>query len=184
MAEGKTTDLLMMFLDGTGKPITTDCQTQIIPDPKMMGGFVSAQNGGLATFFEIDDVDLGFDLKPEDPSSEMKSYGLDLGDVSVDRLIDRASPLLLKAALTPTPLAGAAIVKRRASGSTQSGEAYMRLDFTGVLITKIDWSDGDMVKEKITFIYRKIQMQYRPQTASGRQLNAISGRWPAAGASR
>ena len=177
MAKADSTDLLMMFTSQDG-PILTDCQTQLVPDNQLLRGFTSAQSGGCANFFEIDDVDLGFDLKPTSVNSEPKSYGLDLGDVSIDRVIDRASPMLLKAALAPMPLVSAAIVKRRASGSTQTGEAYMRMDFTGVLITKIAWSDGDVVKEKITFIYRKIEFQYRSQNPSGKLLNPVSGKWP------
>jgi type VI protein secretion system component Hcp len=180
MANDDSTDMLMMFVGANDVMLETDCQTRINLVSTLMKGFTSAENGRRANFFEIDDVDISVDLKPENAYEEPKKWGLDLGDVTIERVIDRASPLLMKAALTPTPFKSATIVKRRSTGGSQTGDAYLRIDYTDVLLTKISWSDGDAVKEKITFIYRKVEVQYRPQDASGKLRAAIQGKYPKA----
>jgi len=180
MAKDASTDVLMMFTPrDSGMAIETDCQTDVTEKNPLLQGFVGAGGSAYANFFEIDDIDISVDLKPENAYVEPKTWGLDLGDVSVDRAIDRASPLLMHAALTATPFAGATIVKRRAGGDTRSGKAYLRIDYTDVLITKISWSDGDLVKEKLTFIYRGVKVQYRMQDPSGRLLDTRHGAYTA-----
>jgi hypothetical protein len=49
---------------------------------------------------------------------------------------------------------------------------YMRIEFETVLITGVDWSDGDLVKEKIEFICRKMSIKLRKQADSGDVVEA------------
>jgi type VI protein secretion system component Hcp len=183
-----STDLLMMLVNLDDSPLETDCQTVFqtatptagaLTRPKntLLTDFKPATASARANFFEIQDVDLGFDIRPVDPSATEKKYGLDMGEATVERMIDRASPMLLKAVFETSPFQSAAIVKRRTAGTDVSGEPYMRMDFTGVLLTKVSWNDGHAVKEKISFIYRALQIRYAPQNADGSLMPAISGKW-------
>lgn len=193
MADDQSTDLLMMIVQLDGSPVESDCQTDFNTasksDPRnLMRDFIPAAEDGLANFFEIEDVDLGFNMRKSGKSNSGTSYALDMGEITVDRKIDRASTILMNSVWTSQPFLKASIVKRRATGrgintssqndtGAQSGEAYIRLDFDGVLITKVDWNDGHAVKEKITFITRGLKMQYRAQEASGRLMPPIPGEW-------
>jgi type VI protein secretion system component Hcp len=47
-------------------------------------------------------------------------------------------------------------------------QGYFRIDFTDVLLTDLDWDDGDTIKETAKFVCRQIQIQYRKQNWDGR----------------
>ncbi len=177
MADDKSTDVLMfMVIDGF--PVPASCTTQFTADAydsddELLDGFVP---GG---FFEVHDIDL--DLTAPSPNKQaagQSKAGVQLGDVTITRLIDKASMRLMQACINAEGFDSAAIIKRRATGgSLESGEAYMRIDFTGVLITKIDWTDQHIVQEKCTFITRQVQVRYRPQSASGILGPVSSASW-------
>jgi type VI protein secretion system component Hcp len=44
---------------------------------------------------------------------------------------------------------------------------FLRIDFTGVLITSIDWDAGEVVKEKVKMVCRTVQVKYRAQNNDG-----------------
>jgi type VI protein secretion system component Hcp len=188
MADSKSTDLLMLLVKLDGSPLETDCQTVFgstsfqanrvkLDSGRLLQDFKPAEGAAKANFFEIDDVEMGVALKPKDPTAVPKSYGFDAGEVVVNRLIDSASPVLMTAFFSATPFKSAAIVKRRSAGTELSGEAYLRMDFDGVLITKIGWTEGHAVKEEITFIYRGVQVQYRSQGPDGKMTSPVAGKW-------
>jgi type VI protein secretion system component Hcp len=170
-----STDVLMKFEPrDSGTPIESDCATNVGTKSALLEGFTSADHTKFANFFEIDDIDISIELKPDNAFAADKKWNLDLGDVTIDRTVDRASPLLMHAALTATPFKSATIVKRRAGGGERSGRAYLRIDYTDVLITKISWSDSELVKEKLTFIYRGLKVQYRLQDQNGKLIGNIN----------
>ena len=177
MAEDKSTDVLMMMVM-YGSPIQASCTTEFRQDKydyddELLDGFVP---GG---FFEVQDIDLDVTApSPTKQAAGQSKAGVQLGDVTITRLIDEASMRLMQACINAEGFDSAAIIKRRATGgSLQSGEAYMRIDFTGVLITKIDWTDQHIVQEKCTFITRQVQVRYRPQSASGALGPVSSATW-------
>jgi type VI protein secretion system component Hcp len=105
-------------------------------------------------------------------------YPLDIQGVTVERPADMSSPQLVQGCIDKTTFDSAAIVKRKPLGTPFAGEIYLRFDFTGVLISKVEWSDEDnIIKEKITFIPRVVTFSYRAQTASGTLGAIIKTSW-------
>jgi type VI protein secretion system component Hcp len=104
-------------------------------------------------------------------------YPLDIQPVSFNRTIDIASPVLIQSCIDCTSFDSATLVKRKPAGTKTAGEVYLRMDFIGVLVIKVDWSDGDTVKETISFIARSITVSYRAQLANGSLGPVISGFW-------
>lgn len=97
-----------------------------------------------------------------------KSDIIDIQPVKFTRLFDSASTQLFTSLVTCETIRSISIIKRKAAGSRNSGEAYLRLDFTEVLLTDLDWAEeADLIKETGTFIYRKLKVSYRPQKADG-----------------
>ncbi len=96
-----------------------------------------------------------------------KKYPVNVQPITFSRPIDRASNLLLQHCIKCTSFDSATLVKRKAAGSAAAGEAYLRMDFTGVLITNIDWSNDEPIKETCKFISRAITVRYRPQLPDG-----------------
>ena len=89
------------------------------------------------------------------------------------RIFDTASTLLFKALVGCETLDSISIIKRKAAGTINSGLAYLRLDFTKVLMTDLEWKDAEhIIEETGTFIYREITVRYRPQKPDG-TLGAI-----------
>ena len=104
-------------------------------------------------------------------------YPLDVQPISFTRPIDFVSPLLIQSCIDSKSWESLTIVKRKPSGGKSAGEVYLRMDFTGVLIIKVDWSDDDVVKETCRFIARGITVSYRPQLAHGRLGPITQGFW-------
>jgi type VI protein secretion system component Hcp len=106
-------------------------------------------------------------------------YPLEVEPVTFTRYMDQASTALLQALCDSQSLASASIVRRVATGDGSSATAYLRLDFTELLIVGIDWDDDDVIEEKFKFICRGVQVRFRPQTSDGTLGAPISGVWPA-----
>jgi type VI protein secretion system component Hcp len=104
-------------------------------------------------------------------------YPLEVEPVTFTRYMDQASTTLMQALFDSQSLASASIVRRVDTGSGAS--AYLRLDFTDLLIVGIDWDDDDVIEEKFKFICRGVQVRFRPQNSDGSLGAAISGSWPA-----
>lgn len=103
---------------------------------------------------------------------------VDMQPVDFTRVMDSASTLLFKAMVDCETLQEVSIVKRKAVGSENSGECYLRLDFQKVLITKLEWKDSEhIMTETGSFIYRKVTIRYRPQKYDGRLGTVIESSW-------
>jgi type VI secretion system secreted protein Hcp len=174
MAGDDNTDMLMMFVyQGDGVPAEgqSDTTQEDFDGDALMDGFE------VGKFFEVDSVDLGFRKTDNTSQGGTPNKAVDGDPVRVSRQIDAASPTLMKYCFNSSTLDSATIVKRRAGGGGVSGLAYLRLDFTGVLITGVSWSDSHVVKESITFIYRQVKISYRPQDATGKLGANIGASW-------
>ena len=180
--QDQSSDVLMMMILN-GKPVPASCQTifasdSVDQDDSLIDDFVPG------CFFEIQDVDI--ELTSPSPEKQVAGAaghtaaapgaagggaaagGVQLNEISITRQIDIASMVLMKCCIGTQGFDSASIVKRRAAGgSMEAGQAYLRFDFDGVLITKIDWTDQHVVQEKITFITRGLEVMYRPQMADG-----------------
>ena len=111
-------------------------------------------------------------------SGQVFNYPLELEPISFSRMMDRASPVLLQAACDSREYTSATIVRRMLLGGDSMPRAYLRLEFSPVLITSVDWSDGDLVKEDYKFICRSVKVQFKPQNNDGWLGPAVSGVWP------
>ena len=102
--------------------------------------------------------------KAKDPRADI----VDIQPVGFTRLFDAASTQLFSALVNCETIPSISIIKRKAAGTKNSGEAYLRFDFKEVLMITLDWKESsDLVEETGTFIYRKLKVSYRPQKADG-----------------
>ena len=112
------------------------------------------------------------------PGGEAEPLVIDVEPVTFSKDMDSASPVLFAAFVNSETLDSFTIVKRKAAGSDRSGKAYLRLDFTDVLLIDLDMDDDDeVVKEKWKFIARKVDMRFREQNNDGSMGPVIPGGW-------
>lgn len=189
-------DVLMRVVSN-GQAMQAECTTTFVRGtaPDILGlGFKAGQFCELTSFdFSVgfasslgddDDDDEGEDgsapdAKPSAPPKvkQAKSGPTEFSDiqpVGFTRLMDTMSTLLFKAMTECETLDLISVVKRKAAGSSNSGECYLRLDFDKVLVTGLTWRDsGDWVMESGSFIYRAVTIKYRPQLPNG-TLGAVN----------
>jgi type VI protein secretion system component Hcp len=98
-------------------------------------------------------------------------YPVEFDRFSFRRTIDCASPILFQSCCTSQTFDSAVLVKRTSQGSSGGVDlpsvGFLRIEFTQVLITSIDWDDDDIVTEACNFICKGMKITYRRQTASG-----------------
>lgn len=181
MAEKPKTDTIMK-LELKGRPVTAECTLTPAKGDKLMDGF----NQQLQNYFEIYEFDFGMSLKESDDKSvttdsgafarwrsasrtEYKKivYPLEFDKFSFKRTLDRASPIFFASCCSSVTFDTATVVKRLAQDSDRPAFGVMRIDFTKVLLTGIDWSDGELITENIDFIAQKMTITLRGQSADG-----------------
>jgi type VI protein secretion system component Hcp len=102
-----------------------------------------------------------------DDQAKKVQLQLEFRSFKFERLIDAASAIFFQHILASKSFASATLVKRVSVGGDKTALGYLRMDFFDVLITSLDWDDGEMTKEKCEFICKKFTMQYRPQNFDG-----------------
>lgn len=109
-------------------------------------------------------------------------YPLEVDKFSFDRLIDAASPIFFASCCDSTTFDKAVLVKRisqgQVGGTPRPSVGYLRLVFTDVLITSINWDDGEMVKEQCEFVCQKLEIRYRQQAFEGSVGAPMFASWP------
>jgi type VI protein secretion system component Hcp len=121
-------------------------------------------------------------------NAEYKSiyYPLEFDQFNFKRVIDSASPIFFQCCCESRSFDSAVLVKRVAQGDL-GGEknasiGFLRIDFSKVLITGINWDDGDLVTESCEFICQGMKVTYRRQkedgTVAGGAGNEFSATWP------
>ncbi len=116
----------------------------------------------------------------QEKRTEKRNRGedIDMQPIEFTRIMDCMSPLLFQSLVNCDTLETLSVVKRKATGSRNSGDCYLRLDFSKVLITNLEWKDSEHVMiETGTFIYRKVTIRYRPQRPDGTLDVAIQAEW-------
>ncbi len=135
---------------------------------------VAAQPGGIAAAPVAP-------IKPSVQEDTLVKAGNDTPDmqpIEFTRFMDSASVRLMNLMVKCTTLPSISIVKRKAAGTRNGGEAYLRLDFLEVLLTGLSWKESnDVIEETGTFIYRKLKVRYRPQAADGALQPEIETSW-------
>jgi type VI protein secretion system component Hcp len=110
------------------------------------------------------------------------TYPATLDAISFGKQLDVTSPVLFEMCGQSKSFASAVLVRRRVgggSGTVPHLMSFLRIDFTKVLVTDVDWDSGDdSVKEKVKFICRSVKVQYAPQTNIGTHKPAVTGDWP------
>jgi type VI protein secretion system component Hcp len=97
----------------------------------------------------------------------VKHYPLEFDKFSLKRTVDCVSPIFFQNCLSSTTFNKATLVKRLSPGGGQPAAAFLRIDFTDVLLTGVDWTDGDLVSESIDFICKQLSIQLKTQNADG-----------------
>ena len=188
MAAGDSSDILMKFvLKEKGQkegPIQGESSTELVIAGEQRSNLLAGFKKKF--MFEIDSFNFSVGIDDDSGAAPRgtpaapqggfqawrsgrphKDYPVTVQPITFSRPIDRASNLLLQHCIACTSFESASLVKRKAAGSAAAGEAYLRMDFTGVLITEIEWSNDEPIKETCKFISRAITVRYRPQLPDG-----------------
>jgi type VI protein secretion system component Hcp len=104
-------------------------------------------------------------------------YPGDVQPISFTRSIDASSPILIQNCINKISYDSATLIKRKAAGGPAAGEVFLRMDFLGVLVINVDWSNDDEVEETCQFICRSVTISYRPQLPSGLLGATVPGFW-------
>jgi type VI protein secretion system component Hcp len=123
------------------------------------------------------DAGLREDYKAWRNNKDGRRYPVDLQPIRFKRSIDSSSTLLIQNCIDCVYFDGASLIKRKPTGNPAAGEAYLRLDFTGVLVIGVDWDDDEDLKETYRFICRGVTIRYRPQLPNGSLGAVTSGSW-------
>lgn len=99
-------------------------------------------------------------------------YPLEFDTFTFKRPLDAATPVFFQRCCNLQAFEKAVLVKRRSRGSDPTGQgitvaAYLRIEFTKVLITGLKWDDGEMVEETVEFICQGMTVSYRRQRDDG-----------------
>jgi type VI secretion system secreted protein Hcp len=97
-------------------------------------------------------------------------------DFHFTSLTGSASPKLMVLCANGKHVTSAVLVARR-PGRTQ--QEYLKLTFTDVTVTAyhVSGSDGDVPLDEVSLRFSKVQIDFRPQKATGALGTAIHGGW-------
>ncbi len=97
------------------------------------------------------------------------------------RVIDSASPVFFSACCNQVSFRSAAMVRRvsvgQLGGEKRNAAGFLRMDFKDVLLTSVNWSDGELVTESCTFICKAMRIRYRQQTPDARLQGSFEAFW-------
>ena len=192
MAEQAVDILMMMVL--RGRPMQAESRTVFAIDKvvdRLRHGFQEGQFCELQQFNFSAGVASALSPRKDDDDEEeeprrrrkkkkksSEAEFVDMQPVEFTRIFDTASTLMFQALVECETLDSISVVKRKASGTSNSGECYLRLDFEHVLITELAWKEAaHIVTETGAFIYRKVKMQYRPQKSDGSLGAIVEATW-------
>ena len=123
----------------------------------------------------------------DDSWKQAGAYPAYMDDFSFTRLIDQASPVLFNYCCTRKPFPFATLIKRKAAVATTSLNinagrgteelSYLRIDMADVLITSINWNDGDILEETCQMKCQKMKMTYYRQNNNGTLTEVGSADW-------
>ena len=196
MADSADTDIVMLFILN-GQPVYGESMLSVDPNDQLMQEFQPGGDANTySNFFELKNFALGLQLSPSDNKSGPKlppgaqaalatgsSFGrwytaavnpyegntslTKFNTGSFDRLIDAASPIFFQACCNKVRFDKAIIIKRASQDGDRQPFANVRIEMTNVLLTNIDWDDGDVVTEKCSFTCDSIIITYVPQNDDG-----------------
>jgi len=101
-------------------------------------------------------------------SGDASQYPSDLKEITVTKQVEWSSMTLLDHCLHQIKFLKAIIVKRKFTGDKQYPyQPFLRMEFKDPLVIRVEWDEGEVLKEKITFICRGIKFEYKQQLDDG-----------------
>ena len=169
-------DAYMWFQGYDNKYLESESQVDLSKDPQKSAVHYPPNNN----LFEIEDY--SFDIE-QTLNIGSQSSGAGAGKVtfnpfSITRKIDRASPVLFQMACSGTAFQTVALVLRKSAGASTAGEAFLKFTFKLVAVKTIaNAYSAEAPKEKVTFEYGGLVMEYWQQKADGSMGAAVQGGW-------
>ena len=119
----------------------------------------------------------------EDEELRKLHFPVEFNNFSFTRVLDAASTTFFTACCNSTRFYSAALVKRVSVGSSSSAvtkaRGYLRFDFRDVMLTSVNWDDGELVTENCSFICRAMRLRYKQQRSDGSLMPVMSETiWP------
>lgn len=99
-----------------------------------------------------------------------------MDEVTIERRLDRSSPVLFQACARSQTFRSASLVKRKTFGGGRL-QSFFRLDFKQVLVSHVGWDDGEVIKETMRFVFRSVGVQYRQQAHDGTMMSEATVDW-------
>ena len=126
---------------------------------------------------------LSYSLGASNPSSVASGAGSGAGRVSisslnVQKVIDKATPILFLKCCNGTHFKNAKLVVREAGGDKQL--EYLIMKFEQVFVDSVSWgaaSGGGKPSESVSFSFAKIEIEYYPQKADGSLDSKVPAGW-------
>lgn len=143
----------------------------------LVASMVSAKHPGPFPKFKPPQTDREMDYSKFRQGAKDAKYPVDMDPIEFTRSLDRASSVLLQNCIKRVNYDSATLIKRRPTGTQSAGEVFLRIDFTKVLMTNIEWSDDQPIKETCKFVCRAVTIHYKPQLPDGSLGAAVPGFW-------
>lgn len=110
-------------------------------------------------------------------ASAEKNKSPRLNDLSIEHLVDVASPPLFQRLVTGTTIPSAELIARKAG---ESQFIFLRFCFQDVRVTSVQQKGSDDVPiEQVSFSYGAVSEQYTQQSATGGAGNTVFAGWNA-----
>ena len=198
MSDTADNDLLMYFVQSAGSdPIKAESTADLASaDKALMTGFVAGQ------FFEAESFSFAIKLADDEgghsaqPKAESRSFArwraltdasttpdppfrAEPDEVSIRRMIDTSSPILLQYCLDTKPFDTVVMVKRARRGPQGKLAVMLRMEFSKVWIKAIEWEDGNAVMESCKFKFMSVSATYAKFKPSGDPDSTLNCQWSA-----
>lgn len=125
------------------------------------------------------DVDsIGWDLKNSGSTHVGRGGGsgkVNVDSISLTKLVDRATPNLIKACCTGRHFEKASLIVRKAG---EKPLEYMRFELEDVLVNRVSQggkSSNDQIKETVYLTFASFRTIYTPQSETGGMLARVEG---------
>jgi type VI protein secretion system component Hcp len=96
-------------------------------------------------------------------------FDVTLEEVTITRELDRMSIKLLELCVKQQEIETITLVRRKSVGGSLAHkmQPFLRVQFSGVLLTAVDWDEDEEVIEKVKFVYRSFTSAFKPQQPDG-----------------
>jgi len=145
-----------------------DAESQV--DLSKNSGEQMAKDLTAGCVFEVDSYSFGIEqtLNIGSQSSGAGAGKVSFNPFTIERKIDKASPIFYAMACSGTAFERVILAMRKSSGGDMTGRFFLRFDFKLVAVKTISWEhDDESPKESVEFEYGALFVTYGQQGASG-----------------